>query len=100
MESIQENKQPNPLAEEEKQFLKMSAEERLVYNMTTEQKVEYGKQKLRIRREKECFSVVNRGEIWYDGIENTQKTELKNWYIAWLDVTDTMVIPEKPSWLE
>ena len=39
---------------------------------------------LRKRRETECFSYVNRGQPWYDG---------------WLKVTETLTVPERPSWL-
>lgn len=55
---------------------------------------------LRSRREYECFSYVNRGGLWYDLLTEQQKQELKEWYQAWLDVTNTKVIPEKPSWLK
>jgi len=54
---------------------------------------------LRNKRETECFSVVNRGQIWYDTLSSEQKQELKNWYQAWLDVTGTKTIPAKPNWL-
>lgn len=62
---------------------------------TEELKAEY-----RQRREAECFSVVNRGQLWYEGISIAQLLELRQWYKAWLNVTETMVVPEKPSWLE
>lgn len=75
---------------------------RLVYDaetyeahVTEEIKAEY-----RIRREKECFAVVNRGQLWYEGITLQQMVELRRWYKAWLNVTETMVVPEKPAWLE
>ena len=55
--------------------------------------------RLRRMREKYCFSVINRGKIWYDTLSNEQIAELKDWYQAWLDVTDTMVEPAKPAWL-
>ena len=55
---------------------------------------------LRARREIECFSIINRGQLWYNKLTEEQKVELDNWYNAWLDVTETMVIPEKPNWLE
>lgn len=64
-------------------------------HITEERKEEY-----RLRREKECFSVINRGQLWYEGIGLTQMLELRKWYKAWLDVTETMVVPEKPAWLE
>ena len=54
----------------------------------------------RARREKECFAVINRGQLWYEGISVVQLLELRKWYKAWLDVTETMVVPEKPAWLE
>lgn len=55
---------------------------------------------LRQQRETECFSVINRGQLWYETLTETQKEELKIWYQAWLNVTETKVIPEKPSWLK
>lgn len=61
-------------------------------------KEEY-KHSLRAKRERECFSIVNRGQLWYDTLTENQKIKLKKWYIAWLDVTDTLVIPDKPDWI-
>lgn len=58
------------------------------------------KNEFRLRREKECFSIINRGQLWYEGVSITQLLELRQWYKAWLNVTETMVVPEKPSWLE
>lgn len=57
-------------------------------------KVEY-----RRRRELECFPIINRGQLWYDTLSEGQLSELKNWYQAWLDGTNTQTIPEKPEWL-
>ena len=54
---------------------------------------------LRRQREVECFPIINRGQLWYDTLTEAQKAELKEWYIAWLDVTDTLVIPNKPNWI-
>ena len=45
-------------------------------------------EELRRRRQEECFSVINRGELWYSRLTEEQKTELGVWYQAWLDVTD------------
>lgn len=74
---------------------------KLVYNeteyethLTEELKAEYRK-----RRETECFAVVNRGQLWYETITLQQILELRAWYKAWLNVTETMVVPDKPSWL-
>jgi len=58
------------------------------------------KENLRNRREVECFSVINRGQLWYEGVSIAQLLELRKWYKAWLNVTDTLVVPEKPTWLE
>ena len=57
-------------------------------------------QELRARRELECFSIVNRGQAWYDLLSEDQRIELSNWYQAWLNVTETMVVPEKPLWIK
>lgn len=54
---------------------------------------------LRSQREKACFPYINRGEMWYSRLSADQKNELSVWYQAWLDVTSTKVIPEKPEWL-
>ena len=62
--------------------------------------LEAKKDEFRVRREKECFSVINRGQLWYEGVSITQLLELRQWYQAWLEVTETMVVPEKPAWLE
>lgn len=54
---------------------------------------------LRLKRQKICFPYINRGELWYNRLSDTQKTELSSWYQAWLDVTQTKVIPATPQWL-
>lgn len=55
---------------------------------------------LRNQREEECFSVINRGALWYDRLTEEQKQELSAWYQAWLDAPQTSVIPTKPAWLD
>lgn len=55
---------------------------------------------LRFLRDKYCFSIINRGSIWYRTLTPEQDNELAEWYQKWLNVTDTMVIPDKPSWLK
>ena len=57
------------------------------------------KAEFRLRRETECFSVINRGQLWYDKLSKKKKEELEQWYQAWLDATNTGVVPEKPAWL-
>ena len=54
----------------------------------------------RRRRTNECFSVINRGVLWHETLTVEQANELRKWYQAWLDVTDTFVVPENPSWLK
>lgn len=54
---------------------------------------------LRNQREVECFPIINRGKLWYDKLTTEQIAELNKWYNAWLDVTETRIIPTKPSWL-
>lgn len=54
---------------------------------------------LRRRRETECFPIVNRGKTWYNLLTDAQFTELNHWYLCWLDVTETGIIPTIPKWL-
>ena len=58
------------------------------------------KETLRQRRQTECFAFVNRGQLWYATLSIKQLAELTAWYTAWLKVTETKNIPEKPEWLE
>lgn len=55
---------------------------------------------LRVQREVECFSIINRGALWYNTLTEEQLVELNTWYNAWLDITETKVIPVKPSWIK
>lgn len=63
------------------------------------EQAEAAKGAYRKRREVECFPVINRGQLWYDTLSEEQLSELKTWYQAWLDGTNTQTIPEKPEWL-
>ena len=54
---------------------------------------------IRLLREQECFPVINRGLLWYETLTVKQKLELTKWYQAWLDATNTGVMPEKLAWL-
>lgn len=56
--------------------------------------------RLRRLRERECFAVINRGELWYERLTESGKQELEIWYQAWLDVTETKSVPNKPEWLD
>lgn len=63
---------------------------------------------LRYEREKVCFSIINRGVLWYNTLTEEQRLELDRWYKEWLDVTDKYeegidietIIPKKPEWLK
>ena len=55
---------------------------------------------LRIRRDRECFSYINRSPLWFNTLTKDQQNELTEWYKAWLDVTETLEIPTKPEWLK
>ena len=60
---------------------------------------DYTKRNLRQLRAEFCFSVINRGKLWYERLSSEQIGELKQWYQNWLDVTKTNVIPQTPKWL-
>lgn len=55
--------------------------------------------RLRRQRDVECFPIINRGALWYELRTEEEKNELREWYQKWLDVTETLVVPEKPNWL-
>lgn len=55
---------------------------------------------IRLRRETECFAVINRGKLWYDRLSVVQEVQLTDWYDAWLDAPETLVVPERPSWID
>lgn len=61
--------------------------------------LEATKDKLRKARVEQCYSIVNRGRLWYNRLTLEQLAELEIWYQKWLDVTDTLVIPEPPTWI-
>lgn len=71
-----------------------------VDTLTPEERVEAEKQILRSKRKTDCFPIVNRGQIWFNRLDEEQKAELDAWYTAWLDVTDTFQEPKKPIWLK
>lgn len=68
----------------------------LFFTMTTEASP---KEYYRKRREEVCYPVINRGQLWYNHLTLAQKAELNDWYEAWLDATETLVIPSEPAWL-
>lgn len=55
---------------------------------------------LRAKREQECFSIINRGQLWYEDLTQEQIEELRVWYHDWLNVTNTLIEPERPAWLD
>lgn len=62
--------------------------------------IELKKEQLREQREVECFKYINRGALWYSKLTEEQVKELEEWYNAWLNVTDTLEVPQKPEWLD
>ena len=77
------------------------AEDGLSFDVDREKAIALSEQaeEIRRRREKECFPVINRGQMWYDHLTEKQRSELDAWYEAWLDATETGAIPDKPEWL-
>ena len=55
---------------------------------------------IRKRREIECFPYINRGRLWYALLSDKQLIELSIWYHAWLDATETLIVPAKLDWLD
>lgn len=58
------------------------------------------KARLRAKRESVCFKILDRSKFWYDSLTADETKELKEWYSEWLNVTETLVEPETPKWLE
>lgn len=67
---------------------------------TNEELLENKKNSLRNKRTSECFPIINRGELWYDNLTQRQFEELEKWYNDWLNVTETLEEPIKPSWIK
>lgn len=66
---------------------------------TAEELEEMELDELRSKREVECFKICDRA-VWYDTLTKTQKDEVKAWRNAWLNVTETKEIPEKPLFMQ
>lgn len=66
---------------------------------TEESKSIYIRDYYRVRREKVCFNVINRGKLWYDHLTIAQISELNDWYEKWLDVTVSLAEPIAPKWI-
>ena len=97
-----ETAEPNDLSHLEKHFTSYQMRDgTLVFDegKDAQAQSEAAKAEYRRRRELECFPIINRGQLWYDTLSEGQLSELKNWYQAWLDGTNTQTIPEKPEWL-
>lgn len=70
----------------------------LVFNESYLSTIE--KDNIRVNRNTQCFSIINRGPIWYNLLTEDQIKEINEWYLAWLNAPDTGIIPERPSWLD
>lgn len=57
---------------------------------------------IRARREEECFKYINRGELWQIMYANdlVRITQLREWYVAWLNAPISHIIPERPEWIK
>ena len=97
-----ETAEPNDLSHLEKHFTSYRMRDgTLVFDegKDAQAQSEAAKAEYRRRRELECFPIINRGQLWYDTLSEGQLSELKNWYQAWLDGTNTQTIPKKTEWL-
>ena len=97
-----ETAEPSDLSHFEEYFTAYRGQDgALVFDdaQAAEEQAETAKSAYRQRRQTECFPVINRGRLWYDTLTEEQLSELKTWYRAWLDGTNTQTIPEKPEWL-
>lgn len=61
---------------------------------------EINKEIIRQRREEECFKVIDRSELWYEGLSEENKEELREWYQVWLKAPQTGIVPEKLEWIK
>lgn len=84
-----------PVTEEGKEAWDEYEDIQIYHPYTDEEYIAY----LRRERERICFPVINRGAAWYARLTPEQNAELQAWYDAWLDVTDTKIKPETPSWI-
>lgn len=73
----------------------------LVFDPNREEELakELIKNQWRERRELECFSIINRGKLWYDTLTTSEYEELSQWYLEWMDITNKFEEPHKPEWL-
>ena len=102
--TIKDAKKPIKISEEEYKkisFIPLAHEwcwdkETKTFNLVVSPVLSY----LRAVREFECFSIINRSPLWFMSLSSEQQKELTEWYKAWLDVTETSVIPTKPTWLK
>ena len=53
---------------------------------------------LRHSREKKCFAIANRN-FFFNEATIAEMAEINNWYTAWLNVTDTLVVPIVPHYI-
>lgn len=60
--------------------------------------VEQSKSEIRLQREKECFTVIDR-PLWLESLTENRLVELRAWRLAWLEAPDTGIIPNRPEWL-
>lgn len=69
-------------------------------DLQTKRRLEEQRREIRISRQYECFNYINRGQLWYNRLTSEQLSELDIWYESWLNAPETLIVPEKPKWLE
>lgn len=72
-----------------------------VFNEQLKQQEDYLRlvNEIRQKRESQCFSVIDKSQLWYNNLTNKQLEQLNAWYKAWLKAPETQIIPAKPDWL-
>lgn len=61
--------------------------------------IEHKKARLRRLRQVMCFDKVDR-PLWLNSLSSAQMVVVNRWYKAWLDVTETLEIPETPDFIK
>ena len=107
--TIDENNNANKIIEiTEKQFESISftpSGKRWKYDENTDTfsliTLEKTLDELRHERNWKCFKLIDsKSKFWWESLSESQMLELKNWYKAWLNITETKTEPTKPEWLK
>lgn len=58
------------------------------------------KEDIRRKRSREFATYLDRSPYFFEKLSEEQDAELREWYQAWLDAPATLVIPDRPLWLD